>query len=976
MPGTANAKVLIIVPKGGPRLEPGTEDQALQAFSGPRKVSAFALGADDPFAFAPDNGQGLLLLLYHKSIDELNLSGFRGQLVKPVDINSPGGFPLEVPDLIYSATVAADAVSAWTTCPGQPPCASTRGMPPVLNWFRIPGETKFCLDPDTSGQPGCFRPNDSSFNCARPCESSAMPAQINAAPQPPQHLPRYDASAKPTGGCEATCGQAESQGAQTCPAGEAVFFGRATCASVTSDCIGRFASNLPANALYVDQTASAGGDGSMTRPFNVLSDAIAAVPSGGSGTIALADQIFGTSYLLTFAAGTHYALVGGCAQTLLGGVVVSGSADVTLSNMTIKPASAVMQAVSAQSGAAVHLQQMILEQPPSGITAAIVASGGSSVTGQDLILQGQSSSPWKGVVATSGSTIQIARAVLTNSGMAFDLRDGGTRASLSSIMVHAEPQTSTVGGQLLGGSSLTLMDQVVFDGSWMPAISIRHGATASISHSLLNTGGGSALSVADVGSSVQLSASSIHAAASSTDAWAIKVEGGGSLTLYDAVLGFGLSGGLYEDGSGTSADIHGLTVYHLRAPPDGKDYGDWRAIRVSGGASMTADDAPRTNAIYSNARPGLEVTGVGSYAQVGGIFFDGGDAGHLPSSAPAILVDNSARGLDLSRAAINGFGDASWQQRFVDAGQGQHLLQCMNGSGPVGKAGVGCAVVYVSSLDAMMKPRVNLTDAQITGPVAPNINELSIQNYVSFSGARMNLDGNVSVAGATATFDDLTVVSPSSVCASTIALRTFLFSSASVYMTRASLCQTFVNLAGGSLVGTDFEVHSNTSPPDASCRIAGSPAIGANIGGINPATLKLDRARLSGGYPATILIGTSTLSPTIDTSSVTLDNVVISAEQFDLSCPVHAIGVFIPPMASFGGRDFQISLGSSKTGIGPLGTIGIELAGTPAAVDVARGTISYNDVGLKVDDPSFKWQPLAVDVTFENNRTSKSPMTP
>ncbi|MBW2460373.1 MAG: right-handed parallel beta-helix repeat-containing protein [Deltaproteobacteria bacterium] len=87
---------------------------------------------------------------------------------------------------------------------------------------------------------------------------------------------------------QASCDPWPATGAVDCPTGEAHFPGAPGCTTVGAACpAGAFAPGMPVGTVFVDATASAGGDGTEGAPFVTIADARTVLPATG-GVVALA----------------------------------------------------------------------------------------------------------------------------------------------------------------------------------------------------------------------------------------------------------------------------------------------------------------------------------------------------------------------------------------------------------------------------------------------------------------------------------------------------------------------------------------------------------------------------------------------------------------------------------------------------------------------------------------------------------------
>lgn len=168
-----------------------------------------------------------------------------------------------------------------------------------------------------------------------------------------------------------------------CPVRQAQWIDGAGCVDVGSCPAGRFSGSVPSDAIFVDASASTGGDGTRSAPLRTLAEAVAAASPGDA--IALAPGTYPAGVRLT-----DLTLYGACAAAteLVDGapdsVDVTVGGDVALFDLTIRPTT--NTGVRLSAGATLQMVRTILIGASDTVTPLLDAGAGR-IDAADVVIR-------------------------------------------------------------------------------------------------------------------------------------------------------------------------------------------------------------------------------------------------------------------------------------------------------------------------------------------------------------------------------------------------------------------------------------------------------------------------------------------------------------------------------------------------------------------------------------------------------------
>jgi hypothetical protein len=324
------------------------------------------------------------------------------------------------------------------------------------------------------------------------------------------------------GGVPSCAPWAEGVTAASCGDGEALFVGEG-CARIGPPCgAGRFADDLPtaASIIYVDDEASAPGDGSEGAPFATLEDAVAAADTGD--VIALsrgtheAELIRPRAGVTLHGACVEETTVSAPSPDTTGATIVAAADGVVLRNLRITG-----PRVGVLATADVQLESVLIEGPRSGGVVTQASVAGQRVVVRDVMPEAGSTGG-EGIVAIRGGQVELESVVLERTealgvlglstgtqitlrrvriadvgglGRGIELQDGAS-ASLTEVAMD----TDGLYGYATDASRLSFSRAMLRGGS---TIEINGGSTFSLSRADLDETYSAAIAVFDATATIE-----------------------------------------------------------------------------------------------------------------------------------------------------------------------------------------------------------------------------------------------------------------------------------------------------------------------------------------------------------------------------------------------------------------------------------------------------------------------------------------
>ncbi|MBW2462559.1 MAG: hypothetical protein JRH11_13000 [Deltaproteobacteria bacterium] len=298
-----------------------------------------------------------------------------------------------------------------------------------------------------------------------------------------------------TGDSVLECDPYPEGGPETCGPGEAHFPGEAACRPIGDACpTGDYATTLPTDGtvLYVNPTASAGGDGSLAAPYAGLAE-VRWISLAAGTTVALAKG----TYEGTLPVRGGVRVVGACARdTVITGVdgpvqavvtVASAGERAEVHNLTIAPLR--QSAVVVRGGREAMLTGVLIDG--AQFIALSVVEAGSVLTIEDSVVRDTRPSPANGTL-----------------GRALDV-EGGGRIEASRVVLERNREVAAhAGGE---GSALVLSDVAIrdtmaqsSDGVLGRAVNLQFGARLDASRLLVTGNRDTGLYVGEAGTMAEL----------------------------------------------------------------------------------------------------------------------------------------------------------------------------------------------------------------------------------------------------------------------------------------------------------------------------------------------------------------------------------------------------------------------------------------------------------------------------------------
>lgn len=237
----------------------------------------------------------------------------------------------------------------------------------------------------------------------------------------------------------ATCDPYPEGGALECPLGHAHFPGEPGCAPVGSPCpAGDWAEGLAddGTVLFVRAGAS-GGDGTRTRPFGTIADAMAAARDGS--TIALAKGRYAERVAL---ARLGTIVRGACsAETVVTHVGSSASVEIAAPRTTVRDI-----AIADNDDAGIFVHGTSTDATIDGIlvsnarSVGISVQGGANLVARSLVVRGtrehESGELGIGLHVERGASVELSRAVIERNHMFGVYAVAGAHVVLRDIVVR------------------------------------------------------------------------------------------------------------------------------------------------------------------------------------------------------------------------------------------------------------------------------------------------------------------------------------------------------------------------------------------------------------------------------------------------------------------------------------------------------------------------------------------------------------
>ncbi|MCC7541245.1 MAG: right-handed parallel beta-helix repeat-containing protein [Deltaproteobacteria bacterium] len=281
-------------------------------------------------------------------------------------------------------------------------------------------------------------------------------------------------------GRERACAPYPTEGPATCSAGEAHFPGEPGCTVVGEACgTGTWAAAIPSDrpAVFVDDDAAPGGDGTRERPFRTIEEGVNA--SVAAGVIAIARG----TYLESVRIPSGRTLWGACAAQT---TIASGSASSTAGVITsltdgelrdVTVGASARIGVLARSGARLVVRGVIVE----GVDEfGVYVTGGAELDARDVVIRD----------VTTRATGRLGRGLNVAE---------GARATVSRALVEG---AHDVGIMVAGESSLVLTDSAIVGVAPAPGgsptawgIGVQEGSTLALERVLVGEARGSGIRV-------------------------------------------------------------------------------------------------------------------------------------------------------------------------------------------------------------------------------------------------------------------------------------------------------------------------------------------------------------------------------------------------------------------------------------------------------------------------------------------------
>lgn len=544
---------------------------------------------------------------------------------------------LEVPEVptgeLYALTYAID-LERLGLPPGPVPTvasdAPSRGLPSPnttqalslgdASWKVVPlperlaGRRLPAVDPlPCWAQGGCALIDGT---CQRPCPRPEAP-QPPTPPEPPRPTaierltcPTRSSTVGLFGAPLSVC--RDDPSTLTCPTGSARPPDGTTCLPLGKACAGWPNDLPPGPAIYVDDDAGPGGEGSRARPYNDLSSALQAPPPGAVIVLAPGE------YVGPVELPPNVSLIGSCVAgtrivSALHGVVIAGNAVVRELQIAAQPA------LSAGLGSHLEAQDLALEGmlELDGGTArvermiargvrgtALQVTGHATVTIEgayiesasgaglvcnraqlnlrDLVIRGGANPPGPGISAVSGGVVVVERALLE--GLSTGAQIEASELTATDLLVRdtfgptvgpgvfaidgSTVSVSRVRGQALGGQALlvlgsaaqvedldvdsTLQVAVVAMGS--SRIGLRRARISGVDPGAIEIGQGAVIELEDL---------EVTQSLRPEPSQEILVEG--ALVLRRGLLRDGLGHGLLSSGAGVMLELNDLEIRGMEA---------------------------------------------------------------------------------------------------------------------------------------------------------------------------------------------------------------------------------------------------------------------------------------------------------------------------------------------------------------------------------------------------------------------------
>ncbi len=293
-------------------------------------------------------------------------------------------------------------------------------------------------------------------------EDASLPTPAPPAPAaPPVLTPCPDGWNRTGDAAPFGCEPWPSDSPPDCTGASARFPGMAACALLGTPCAADgWPTDLPADAIFVDADAPAGGDGTRALPHASITEALATASAGQTIAIGVGD------YAEAIDVPSGVSLVGACVESTVlhddaarfdRGVITVVGSDVVVRNLRI--------ARSEQAGLwiagtdrSVHLEDVLIED---ALLAGVNAEQGAVVTADRLVVRRPRPTVLgtfgRGLTIETGSTATIRRLVVED---AVELGVVGIRPGTVVALEDAVISgTSPIPGEVAAGGGLLAFDQ-------------------------------------------------------------------------------------------------------------------------------------------------------------------------------------------------------------------------------------------------------------------------------------------------------------------------------------------------------------------------------------------------------------------------------------------------------------------------------------------------------------------------------------
>lgn len=469
-----------------------------------------------------------------------------------------------------------------------------------------------------------------------------------------------------TAGDPVTCEPWPTGAHASCGTGFAHLPGRAGCERIGAACPSDgWPAGAPTDALFVDDDAAAGGDGTRASPLASIGEAIARAPSAGPVVIAIRDGIYDEPIVLARPSTT---LLGACPESTLltrsdggGPVVVVSAGETRLADLRIGQA---MAGVLVGEGGALAMEGVEVHDvagdgvhaEPGTITAERLRvaragadglearrAGSITVSGLEIVDSGASTAFDRAAVGANlaGARVVIADAVIDgygNDGLA--ARDQASITARRTVIERA----TRAGAHAARHSELTLSDLVVRATRSLPSgldgegLSITAGSSATLTRVLVEDCADAGIEVYHPGTAVTASdllVRDIRPEVLGTEGYGIHLSYAGA-TFARVAIHRTSDSGIFAWGDGTRFGATDVSVaqiaangiwlaYALTATLERASLSETRGLRILHGAEVSAEGV----AIGELAAGGRGVDITGGALELTGGFIEGSTAGAI-----------------------------------------------------------------------------------------------------------------------------------------------------------------------------------------------------------------------------------------------------------------------------------------------------------------------------------------------------------